>query len=197
MKEGYKLEKDYENPIDNFILDYICEPISGKLHSLQMNPNSITIIGFLGSLISCWFLYNFKIYYFIIFHIIAYICDCLDGYMARKYNETSKFGDLLDHSTDIIQNVVLIYILIIIYDFTKYKNLIYLSLILLLCLFITQGCQEKVMKKENSSIILGCFKNICIKSFENNIKSIRIFGAGTFQIYIIILSYYLWKQKSK
>jgi phosphatidylglycerophosphate synthase len=195
MKTGHKLKKEYENPIDNFILDYICEPISTKLRRWQTNPNSITIIGFLFSMLGCWFLYNHKIYYFIVFHILAYICDCLDGYMARKYNETSKFGDLLDHTTDIIQNIVLLYIIIIVYDFLKYKRLVYLTIGLLLGLFVTQGCQEKVMEIDNSSIILGCFKNMCFKPFQNNIKTLRFLGAGTFQLYIIVISYYLWKQK--
>lgn len=195
MKTGHKLKKEYENPIDNFILDYICEPISTKLRRWQTNPNSITIIGFLFSMLGCWFLYNHKIYYFIVFHILAYICDCLDGYMARKYNETSKFGDLLDHTTDIIQNIVLLYIIIIVYDFLKYKRLVYLTIGLLLGLFVTQGCQEKVMEIDNSSIILGCFKNMCFKPFQNNIKTLRFLGAGTFQLYIIIISYYLWKKK--
>ena len=195
MKTGHKLKKEYENPIDNFILDYICEPISAKLRRWQTNPNSITLIGFLFSMLGCWFLYNHKIYYFIVFHILAYICDCLDGYMARKYNETSKFGDLLDHTTDIIQNIVLLYIIIIAYDFLKYKRLVYLTIGLLLGLFVTQGCQEKVMEIDNSSIILGCFKNMCFKPFQNNIKTLRFLGAGTFQLYIIVISYYLWKQK--
>lgn len=195
MKNGHKLKKEYENPIDNFILDYICEPISTKLRRWQTNPNSITIIGFLFSMLGCWFLYNHKIYYFIVFHILAYICDCLDGYIARKYNETSKFGDLLDHTTDIIQNIVFIYIIIIVYDFLKYKRLVYLTIGLLIGLFVTQGCQEKVMEIDNSSIILGCFKNLCFKPFQNNIKTLRFLGAGTFQLYITIISYYLWKQK--
>jgi phosphatidylglycerophosphate synthase len=197
MKIGHKIEKQYENPIDNFILDYICEPLSDKFHKWQMNPNSITIIGFLFSLISFWFLYNYKIHYFIMFHILAYVCDCLDGYIARKYNETSKFGDFFDHITDLIQNIIFLYLIINVYDFLKYKRLVYLTVGLLIGMFITQGCQEKIMKSENSSIILGCFKTMCFKPFSNNIKILRFLGAGTFQLYIIIISYYLWKQKVK
>ena len=59
-------------------------------------------------------------------------------------------------------------------------------------LFITQGCQEKIMNQNNNSKILSNFKILCSSTIETKIHILRLFGAGTTQLYSIILSYYLW-----
>jgi phosphatidylglycerophosphate synthase len=197
MYEGNKIDRKFENPIDNFILDYICEPLSIICYSNNITPNTITLIGVINALVSYWFLYNYKIHYFILFFMFAYICDCLDGYLARKYNIESYFGDLFDHITDILQYILLIVILIKKYNFLKYNKLIILSICFIILMFITQGCQEKIMNQNNNSQILSNFKKICSSSIEAKINILRFFGAGTTQLYSILLSYYLWSQKIK
>ena len=64
-------------------------------------------------------------------------------------------------------------------------------------MFITQGCQEKIMNQNNNSQILSNFKKICSSSIETKIYILRFFGARTTQLYSILLSYYLWSQKIK
>ena len=49
---------------------------------------------------------NFK--YFSILYILGYFFDCIDGRMARKYNLGSTFGMVLDSSSDIVTNFLLL-----------------------------------------------------------------------------------------
>lgn len=42
----------------------------------------------------------FKKQYMLIFFIIGLISDCLDGFLARKFKVTSKFGEILDPIAD-------------------------------------------------------------------------------------------------
>ena len=194
---GAKIAKKYENPIDNFIVHELCEPVSETLHNNSITPNIITITGFIFAIFGFIGLYNYKIYHFMIFNVLAYYCDCLDGYMARKYKKATKFGDYLDHITDLLQVLAIIYIFIMRYNIIKFPKVIGISLIILTLFFVAQGCQEKLMKKENTSEALSIFKTMCKKSMKNYINILRFFGAGTAQLYVLIVSYYLWSNMKK
>lgn len=186
-----KINPVYENPIDNFIVFELCEPISNFLNSINITPNIITTFGVISSLIGAYFLYKYKIYPFIFFYLFAYFCDCLDGYMARKYNKQTKFGDYYDHITDIIQMGLIIIILIYRYNIFEYKSISIVTLIIIIIFAITQGCQEKLMGN-NTSEILGITKKMCPEKFKKNISLFKIFGSGTIILYVMFLSYYLW-----
>ena len=64
----------------------------------------ITTVGFASSLLGSYYLYNYKIWKFVLY-TFAYLCDCMDGYMARKYKLETKFGDYYDHVTDVVQMI--------------------------------------------------------------------------------------------
>tara|TARA_B110001469_G_C9419602_1_gene214095 strand:- start:36 stop:623 length:588 start_codon:yes stop_codon:yes gene_type:complete len=189
---GAKIAKKYENPIDNFIVHHLCEPISDNLYYYNVTPNMITLLGFIISIIGAISLYNYKIYQFMFLNTISYYCDCLDGYMARKYKLQTKFGDYFDHITDNLQVVIIIGVLIIKYRIFYYPKLIIFSLGIIGMLLITQGCQEALMKKENNSLMLTFTTKLCNKNAINNINILRFFGAGTSQLYVLIITYYLW-----
>lgn len=191
-----KINPVYENPFDNFIVFELCEPISDFLNSKKITPNIVTTIGVISSLIGAYFLYEHKIYLFILFYLFAYFCDCLDGYMARKYNKQTKLGDYYDHVTDIIQMALIFLILVYRYNIFKYKNVTILTLVIIIIFAITQGCQEKLMGN-NTSDILGITKKMCPENFKRNISLFKLFGSGTIILYVMFLSYYLWlKNKS-
>ena len=42
---------------------------------------------------------------------LSYYFDCADGKMARKFKMISKFGDIYDHTSDIIKHLLLFYVL--------------------------------------------------------------------------------------
>ena len=71
----------------------------------------ITFVGFTSALISGYFLYKKNIIYCIIFWLISYYLDLLDGYIAKKYNQGSVFGGWFDHISDIIKLIVYLYVL--------------------------------------------------------------------------------------
>jgi phosphatidylglycerophosphate synthase len=194
---GAKIAKKYENPIDNFIVHQLCEPVSETLYKYKITPNIITIIGFIFAIFGLIGLYHYKIYHFMIFNVLAYYCDCLDGFMARKYKQTTKFGDYLDHITDILQVLGIIYVLFTRYKLIKFPKLIGVSMIMAILLFIVQGCQEQLMDQLNNSIVLSSFKTMCKKSMKNHINILRLFGAGTTQLFVLIISYYLWSNMKK
>jgi phosphatidylglycerophosphate synthase len=186
-----KINPKYENPIDNFIVFDLCEPISDYLYNHKITPNIITTIGFISSLLSSYFLYQYKIYIFIPLYLFAYFCDCLDGFIARKYNLETKFGDYYDHITDIFQTIIILFIFIYRYSFFNFRKTVIFTLFLMILFSITQGCQEKLMGK-NTSDIIGITKKMCSKNFKRQIDFIRIFGSGTMIFYILFLAYYLW-----
>ena len=101
MKEGRKIPKKYENPYNNIILE-ICEYISPTIYKLNITPNIITTIGVICTILSIYkFCHNQK-YQAAIFWYLQYFFDCLDGYIARKYNMETEFGDYYDHITDVL-----------------------------------------------------------------------------------------------
>lgn len=193
---GAKTEKQNENFLDNFLI-IICDKISDSLHRINITPNIVTTLGFILALLSCYYLYHYKILYFLPLYLLSYFCDCLDGFMARKYKQTSKFGDYFDHFTDIAQIVIYIYILYKRYNITKYPHVLVISIIFVLLLLVAQGCQEKLMKKEYNSEILSSFKFLCPGKLKERIGFLKFFGSGTTIIVFTLVSIYLWAIKMK
>ena len=77
----------------------------------NMEPNIITAINIIPSILSLYFLYNCNYFLFFIFLIVRLVLDCLDGHVARKYNKITPFGDKFDHYTDLIFYIILIVLL--------------------------------------------------------------------------------------
>ena len=76
--------------------------------------------------------------------MISQVFDVFDGYLARKYSMSSKFGDYFDHISDTIKTILLFYILFIKYDLGHSKILIVIFIILLILLLTFVGYQEKI-----------------------------------------------------
>lgn len=183
--DGKKLDKIYENPIDNLII-YIAEILNTYIfYPLKFNPNMITTLSLIIGLLSIIFLYKNKYILSIILIIFAYILDCADGNFARKYNMVSKFGDWYDHISDIVK-LLGIYIIILLKPFSLSSKL--LILIIFMILFILMnihlGCQEKLYNK-NESDTLYYTKYLCYK--KEYIKYTKFFGCGTLILYTIIV----------
>ena len=78
----------------------IAVPVALALGKLGLTPNSLTIVGFLGTCIAAaaaaaqlWVLAGFLVIAFGIF-------DLFDGALARATNQASKFGAFLDSTLD-------------------------------------------------------------------------------------------------
>tara|TARA_B100000683_G_scaffold257889_1_gene279887 strand:+ start:3409 stop:3984 length:576 start_codon:yes stop_codon:yes gene_type:complete len=181
-----KLQNKYENPIDNVIYSVV-EILDPIFYKLNFTPNIITTLSFITGLLSGYYLYiNNPICIPLL--IISYILDGSDGYFARKYNMTSKFGDLYDHISDIIKTSIIIYL---IYTRTKQKyktKLILLILSLSICTYYQLSLQELIYNKKDDSSTLNLLNNY-FKLNKDNIYWSKYFGCGTFLLITIILMY--------
>ena len=106
-----------------------------------IHPNIITICGFcVNFILNKYLLKNNLNLNFIILLNIRMLIDILDGCVARKYNKTSKIGNILDTLSD---------------------NHILLCIIYFL--------NNKIFKFNNGAFLLGALiVNIYLKSFENH-----------------------------
>ena len=105
-----KIERENENFIDNILID-ICDLISEPVHKLGLTPNMITTLSLIFGLATAYVLYKKMYLVACLLWAISYFFDCLDGFIARKYKQYTKFGDYYDHVSDIVQASVVFYIL--------------------------------------------------------------------------------------
>ena len=77
---------------------------------------------------------------------LEHVFDCWDGYMARTYNMTSKFGDLYDHISDVTIGLSLVYV-----AYNKYKHKLTLPLLIIV------GMMTYFMEKH-----VGCYQKFYI-----------------------------------
>ncbi|KAL8543756.1 hypothetical protein ACS0TY_004353 [Phlomoides rotata] len=87
------------------------------------------IIGYVRILMNCYaFAICFKDkHLFSILYFISFVCDALDGWFARRLNQVSTFGAVLDMVTDRISTACLLVVLSQVYR----PGLIFLSLLAL------------------------------------------------------------------
>ena len=144
------------------------------------------------ALLSAYFLYEKKIIYCIIFHIISYYLDLLDGYIARKYNQGSVFGGWFDHISDIIKLIVYLYVLVI----HKKFDLIYIIIILTILGITNTSCRTKFLKRdENPNDSLHLVQKMCPD--KNYVKYTRYWGEGFIALIIPVIILFYYKNEIK
>ena len=184
-----------ESPIDNFIY-VLVEKVAPTFYSLGFTPNMITTLGNITTLFSAYALYNKFFTLSAFLFIISYIFDCLDGYVARKYNLVSQFGDLYDHISDGLKLTLICYLL---YKMNPTLFIATLPLIIILLVLMSSflAYQEKLYDKSQSSYTLSLLSNLCFAKSDQRVvirhmEYTKYFGCGTFTavMAIIIALYY-------
>ena len=203
-RKGYrKIPPELEHPIDNLNIN-IGAILSPYFKKLNFTPNTLTTISLITGLLSvyCYTQQNY-IYSAILFYI-SYMFDCFDGYYARRYNMTSKFGDIYDH---IANYVVISLILWVIYkNYRKFDDWqAYLPFGVIILIFISVvhlGCQEKYYNDDTNkkkSMMLQVFKYLCPAKRKSEIrKFMKISRYGNLvvtMLYICFLILYSMKIK--
>lgn len=188
-----KLPQEHENIIDHQLIS-LCEYISEPIHNLGITPNMITTLSTIIGLGASYFLYHNKIPHFISCIILYYFGDCLDGHIARKYNQETKFGDFYDHARDLLVFTILFYI-----SYKKYKTVICHKIIIamIIMFFILQihvGCQQKIFDKDNIES-LSALKKLC--TYDDMIVYTRHFGCGTFMTFTVIMILFMHYKLTK
>ena len=83
-KYGNDLEQ--ESVADIYLFYPLSDILLDPLHNLGLKPNHITIMSILFSIVSFFYYFYNYLLSALIFYFLAYLMDCIDGRMARKYN---------------------------------------------------------------------------------------------------------------
>ena len=154
--------KDSTGYLDRIISNFIM-PTLPLWHSIGVTPNILTTFGLISSILSLIFFYTYKTVYSVIFFIFRWYFDYADGMLARKYKQTSKFGDWYDHVTDWL---FFIGYVIVLYSRSTNTLLHMFVLSIAMVLFSIQfGCMEKAnykYYKEESSV--SRLRHLCIEN---------------------------------
>lgn len=78
----------------------LLEPVSFRLKNAGFEPNHITLLGLMLSILSGFFYYKGHFSTAGIILILAGVCDLVDGNMARITESTTDFGAFLDSTID-------------------------------------------------------------------------------------------------
>ena len=90
----------YPFNIVNKKLDKFLLPVNKLLHEVGINPNYITLLSFILSLIAAMFFFFQNWTLAFIFLILSLLLDVLDGSIARTCHLVSKRGETLDTICD-------------------------------------------------------------------------------------------------
>jgi phosphatidylglycerophosphate synthase len=187
-----KIPAEAENPIDNLIYVGV-EAVAPLFHDFGWTPNMITTASNVAAAISVYCIYKRKFAVSAALFLLAYFFDCLDGYVARKYNMVTVFGDWYDHISDVLK-VVFVFIALLQIDFKLFLMvfLIYLCFIMLACVHL--GHQELYYNAKSESGTLHALTFLCDVKDRNNKMEImdkmqytRYFGIGTKIMYVVVV----------
>ena len=192
LSDGRKIPCEYENPIDNLLIDW-SQFINPYLHEIYVVPNVLTACSFAFGLLAAYLTYKSKFALAALSFIVAYVFDCMDGNMARMFDQVTVFGDYFDHITDVIQFICLGLCLLFNKDITRNTKIVFviLSIILFALMDIHIGCQEAVYERPNESSTLSWLTRVCPVPAHTYIRYTRYFGPGTLNCLIFLFLLYL------
>jgi len=97
------------------------------INKIRQNiPNIITIIGFIivNYSLLMYNLTNNSLY--LMFMVLGFLCDYLDGYFARKLKLSSDLGNILDKIVDKINQTLLLVTMTIKFKISKWYLILYI-----------------------------------------------------------------------
>jgi phosphatidylglycerophosphate synthase len=177
------MKKEHSDPIDNIFYD-ISDKISEPLNNFGITPNMVTILSMITNKITFNLLENKQNKLGCAMILFTYFLDNLDGFLARKYNKYSKIGDYMDHGSDIIFGLSMLYQLYKQNTFDKFKIKLGIYLFFAFMMTVHLGCQEKITDNQNSPT-LNYTKTLC--KYNSWINYTRYFGPGTTIIVLCLL----------
>ncbi|WP_153395585.1 CDP-alcohol phosphatidyltransferase family protein [Chryseobacterium vaccae] len=180
-------------------------PVLLFLHKNKITANQITISSVLLSVVIGILFWNADIskWFFLSLPIgllIRMALNALDGMMARKFNQTSKLGEVLNEVGDIVSDVIIFFPLI------KFQpESLYLIIVFIILSVINEfaGLIGKVVGKErrydgpmgksDRALILGLYGLLVFFSVDISGLSVYIFGLI---IALLLISTYTRLKKS-
>jgi len=185
----HKLPTDKEGPIDILFLT-LTEWITPFLHATGHTPNIITTYSLITGLASGYYLWKGYLGSFIALFLVSYLLDCVDGYMARRYNQITTFGDYYDHVSDIAKFLSILYVFIYKYPYRLLKPVFIIIGVILAISFVYLGCSQHHYRSSNSSIsetldFLIHFSN------KDSIHWAKYCSTGTLAVSVVAAAIYL------
>tara|TARA_Y100001958_G_C21219245_1_gene544621 strand:- start:1243 stop:1809 length:567 start_codon:yes stop_codon:yes gene_type:complete len=180
-----KIHRSKDNPIENIFID-ISELLCPLFKYFHFTPNMITGINIICSILCLYYLYIEEYKLGVLFFILTYLFDALDGFYARKYKMETHLGDLLDHYTDYIFYIGLYYLLLFKIPFKNTQNVLIVLFILSFTSIMHLGCIEHYnISPSNVNTQLSQLTKFCPD--KKYIHYTKYLGPGTL-ILVIILS---------
>jgi hypothetical protein len=96
-----------ESSLDMLVFNPVSAALVEPCHNLGLSPNGVTTLSkvFLAAAIaSMWG--NLHLLAGALY-LVHYVLDCVDGKLARAYNQCSQFGMVYDFSSDVVGHLVL------------------------------------------------------------------------------------------
>lgn len=195
VSEYSKLPTSLECPVDNKLLALANRTLP-FFRSTKHTPNLITSYALICTIFSLVSLHKNRPMLFGVYFILGYFLDCVDGLYARKYNLSSKFGDVFEHSRDIIGGLTTFYAV-----YSKYRPIPvwYLCVVssLLVLSGVHIGCQQRFQQSLSTSQsrereLIDLFTVLCPTNKPKKwLKWTRWFGTGTFTLGFVASTLYL------
>ena len=138
---GCKLPRHLENPVDDAIMVAV-EPLLEPLHRWGVTPNMVTWASIAAATAALVFFATNRPWAAAAMWTINYVCDTVDGFMARRYHMETVFGSALDHASDVAAFVGLMGLVL-----TRAAGRpawpLFVEVALLLGAYVHLSCQEK------------------------------------------------------
>lgn len=136
----------YQN-LESYSDIYIFYPIADFLipffHDfLKLTPNMITTIGFILRLTASYMILYKKYEIGALLYMSGYMFDSMDGRMARKYKESSLFGEAWDSVADTISTIIVIIALVLSVKGKVKTNQVILLIVFIILMNIWSYTQE-------------------------------------------------------
>jgi phosphatidylglycerophosphate synthase len=186
----HKLPTDKEGPIDILFLT-LTEWITPPLHAAGHTPNIITTYSLLAGLASGYYLWKGYISAFSVLFLVSYLLDCVDGYMARRYDQITTFGDYYDHVSDIAKFLVIMYVFVYKYPFWRLSPVLVIIGVILALSFVYLGCSQHHYKSTNSSSIDETLDMFLHFSSKDTIHWVKYCSTGTLMVATVVAAIYL------
>ena len=197
MPSGHKIPARLENPFDWAAVEVYERVLAYPLHAAGVRPNMITVVSCIAYGAAIYLLAKGKALCAAALLVIAgYVLDCWDGYHARKFEQTSRFGDKLDHASDII-GVGLILALTARLAWQSRDALPWapyafggVLLVLVVGSSLQLSCQEKYYDADGArdeSPALAPLRRACRGSATRGLRITRWMGCGTGMLALAVL----------
>ena len=203
MLPPVKLPSELDNPIDSFLYSLL-PPVSEWAHRNCLTPNHITTVSLLGGLLAIYGLKSRRPLVFVIGYVIAYVGDALDGYVARKYDQCTEFGDYYDHVKDTLVHIVLF---VCLYQLAVQKNARWVVGVLLTFMLVALWhlklmddfhCEQHPDSAPSRTIhVIQRVMPECLTSggVVNGLLRTRFLGLGTFAVALLVGGAWLASKK--